>query len=112
MATPNSTPSPLRAYLASNVRYARSLMAVAQDHLSGVAGMGRHVVGAIEREQHSASLETLSGLALALGIPADVLIKPPVEAHALILKRMMDAPKPPVARRVRKKRVSKPTSAA
>ena len=52
------------------------------------AGLNRHIVGAIERKESTPSLDTLQDIASALGLAADVLIRPSEEAHPEILRTL------------------------
>lgn len=67
-----------RARIAWNLRQARSAKGVSQERLAAEAGVDRTYVGMLEREETSASIDTLDKLAAALGIDvSQFLLEPP-----------------------------------
>lgn len=77
-----------RQALASNLKYARVLMAVTQEELGKLAKLHRTQVGVIERAATGVSIDTLGLLAKAIGVPSSVLLEPPEDAHPQILASM------------------------
>jgi transcriptional regulator with XRE-family HTH domain len=68
-------PDELRDVLARNVRLLRAERGVSQEALAHEAGMNRTYVSDIERGTRNVSIDNLSRLAKALGVPVWSLLK-------------------------------------
>ena len=64
----------LRSVLAGNLRRLRLERGLTQEALADRAGLDRTYISALERERYSASVDTIDGLARALGVEPDDLI--------------------------------------
>ncbi len=86
---PKSQSQPVtRKIVASNLLYARTLLGWSQEHLAEAAGMHRTQVGQIERATSGISVDSLTLLAKATGLPPHVLLMPSAQAHPLILSAL------------------------
>jgi len=86
---PKSQSQPVtRKIVASNLLYARTLLGWSQEELADRAGMHRTQVGQIERATSGVSVDSLTMLAKATGLPPHVLLMPSVHAHPLILEAL------------------------
>jgi transcriptional regulator with XRE-family HTH domain len=65
----------LRSVFARNLRVLRQRSGLSQEALADAAGVDRTYVSALEREQYSASLDTLEKLADALDVDPGELLK-------------------------------------
>lgn len=74
-----------RKVLATNILYARTMLGWSQEQLAEKASLHRTQIGELERQTSGASVDSLSMLSRALGLPMHVLLMPPAEAHPLIL---------------------------
>lgn len=66
--------SPLRDIFARNVRLARAARGLSQERLAFATGMNRTYVSAVERSEQNISLDNVFRIAVALGIPAHILL--------------------------------------
>ena len=60
----------LRAVVAKNLRRLRHARGLSQEELAARADLNRNYVGLLEREEHSATVDTLEKLATVLDIDA------------------------------------------
>ncbi len=67
------TPLDLQAAVGAAIRAIRSSQGIPQEKLAVLAGVDRAFMGRLERGESNPSIETLSKVALGLGIPLDVL---------------------------------------
>lgn len=65
----------LRTVLAANLRLLRSEKGLSQEELADLSELTRNYIGALEREEYSASVDTLEKVAKALGVPASRLLE-------------------------------------
>ena len=77
--------SKIRDVVASNLRYARSMKGITREDLAELAGLHFTGLGAIERATSSATIDSISVLAAAIGVPEHVLLMPAREAQPIIL---------------------------
>jgi transcriptional regulator with XRE-family HTH domain len=78
--------SKVRVVVASNLRYARSMKGLTREDLAELAGLHFTGLGAIERATSSATVDSISLLAGAIGVPDHVLLMPAREAQPIILE--------------------------
>lgn len=74
MQTMGKSDSPLRQALAGNLRHLRGERGLSQEELADLAGLHRTFVGAVERCERNISVDNIGKLAMALGVPAFVLL--------------------------------------
>ena len=65
----------LTTVFARNLRLLRHRAGLTQEHLAGLTGLDRNYIGKLEREENSPTVDTLEGLAIALQIDAELLIR-------------------------------------
>lgn len=65
----------LRTVLAANLRMLRSEKGLSQEELADLSELTRNYIGALEREEYAASVDTLEKVAKALGISASRLLE-------------------------------------
>ena len=85
MPKKSSDPS-IRAVVAENIRYARAMRRWSQEQLAELAGLHRTGIGALERAEAAATVDSVAALAAAIGVPAYVLLLAPRDAQPLILE--------------------------
>ncbi|WP_288254544.1 helix-turn-helix transcriptional regulator [uncultured Hydrogenophaga sp.] len=66
--------SPIEVVLSQNLVSARKRLALTQEMLSERSGVGRDLIGHIERQSQNPSIETLVKLAAALGLTLEALL--------------------------------------
>ena len=81
-----SSDSKIREVVAENVRYGRTMRRWSQEQLAELAGLHRTGLGALERAEAAATVDSVASLAAAIGVPAHVLLMSPGEAHPIILQ--------------------------
>jgi|UPI000402BA67 transcriptional regulator with XRE-family HTH domain len=69
-------PATARQVFAYNVRLARRLKDLSQEALALQAGMSRTYVSEVERGERNISIDSMSLLAQALGVPLSKLVDP------------------------------------
>lgn len=72
-----------RARIAWNLRQLRAAHGISQERLAAEAGVDRTYVGMLEREETSASVDTLDKLATALGADVGQFFVEPAEGAAV-----------------------------
>lgn len=72
----------LARILGHNVRALREAQKLTQEDLAGSTGLKRSYISDMERGQRNPSLRALERLAEGLGVPAEVLLRSPVEPTA------------------------------
>ena len=77
--------SKVRSAVAGNLRYARTMMGITREALAESARLHPTGLGAIERATASATIDSISLLAGAIGVQAHVLLMPAREAQPIIL---------------------------
>ncbi len=75
----------VRTVVATNLRYARAMRRWSQEHLAELAGLHRTGVGALERADAAATVDSLASLGRAIGVAPHVLLMPPEDAQPIIL---------------------------
>ncbi|WP_211226154.1 MULTISPECIES: helix-turn-helix domain-containing protein [Solimonas] len=88
-----SSDSKIREVVAENVRYARAMRRWSQEQLAELAGLHRTGIGALERAEAAATVDSVAALAKAIGVPAHVLLMPLRDAQPLILQTLESGPK-------------------
>lgn len=64
----------IRTIVADNIRHLRQKKHLSQEDLGDLAGLHRTYIGNIERSEKGVSIDQLSKIADALGVPANVLL--------------------------------------
>lgn len=82
-----------RHRLGYNVRLFRLTLAMTQDRLADIAGLGRAYISDVERGEVAASVETIASLATALRIPVNWLLR---VNHDVVLPANFRPTPPPV----------------
>ena len=65
----------LTAVFARNLRFLRHRAGLTQERLAELTGLDRNYIGKLEREENSPTVDRLEGLAAALQIDAELLIR-------------------------------------
>lgn len=81
-----SSNSKIRGVVAENVRYGRTMRRWSQEQLAELAGLHRTGLGALERAEAAATVDSVAAIALAMGVEPHVLLMAPRDAQPLILQ--------------------------